>query len=179
MKQCMIQGTLACVLTLAACGPDDWRPASLLDGSPLRDSAVLEKGRKTYATYCVGCHGEKGDGNGPAARFLNPKPRDFRLGRIKYAAVASGEAPRDDDYNRIIAHGLSGTAMPSFALLGDRERLAVISYLKTFNPGWRQELPGGALAVGKDPWADDPRGGIEEGNKMYHGLAKCWTCHPR
>jgi len=166
------------VVLVVSCSGTDWGPAELGQGRTSQPLRQMQLGREVYATYCVGCHGEKGDGAGPAARFLNPKPRDLRLGRIKFATVASGEAPRDEDYNRIISNGLSGTAMPSFALLGDRERLAVISYIKTFNPGWQQELPGGALAIGKDPWADDPKGGIEKGKKLYHGLAKCWTCHP-
>lgn len=170
---------LGCVVLVVSCsGGTDWNPAELGEGHTSQSLRQMQLGREIYATYCVGCHGEKGDGVGPAARFLSPKPRDLRLGRIKFAAVASGEAPRDEDYNRIISHGLSGTAMPSFALLGDRERLAVISYIKTFNPEWKTAEPGGALAIGKDPWSDDPQGGIAEGKKIYHGLAKCWTCHP-
>ena len=41
-------------------------------------------GERTYATYCIGCHGEKGLGDGPAAEFLNPKPRNFVNGQFKY-----------------------------------------------------------------------------------------------
>src|SRR5262250_543949 len=85
-------------------GMDTWGPDQLGGGQTSPQIRQLELGRTVYATYCVGCHGERGDGAGPAARFLNPKPRDFRVGRIKFAAVASGEAPRDDDYNRIISH---------------------------------------------------------------------------
>ncbi len=35
------------------------------------------KGAGPYKTYCMSCHGEKGDGTGPAAAALNPKPRNF------------------------------------------------------------------------------------------------------
>lgn len=35
------------------------------------------KGAAPYKTYCMSCHGEKGDGTGPAAAALNPKPRNF------------------------------------------------------------------------------------------------------
>ncbi|MCC6157127.1 MAG: cytochrome c [Deltaproteobacteria bacterium] len=35
------------------------------------------KGAAPYKTYCMSCHGEKGDGAGPAAAALNPKPRNF------------------------------------------------------------------------------------------------------
>lgn len=34
-------------------------------------------GKKVYTQYCVSCHGATGQGNGPAAAALNPKPRDL------------------------------------------------------------------------------------------------------
>ncbi|MCC6159478.1 MAG: cytochrome c [Deltaproteobacteria bacterium] len=48
---------------------------------PVADAAGLlgdaAKGAAPYKTYCFSCHGEKGDGNGPAGAALNPKPRAF------------------------------------------------------------------------------------------------------
>lgn len=35
------------------------------------------KGETHYKAMCVACHGEKGDGNGPAGATLNPKPGSF------------------------------------------------------------------------------------------------------
>ncbi len=162
----------------AGCDNPDWSPDQLGDGHTSRTLRQAQLGRDVYATYCVGCHGEKGDGNGPAARFLDPKPRDFRLGRLKFAAVSSGEAPRDDDYLKTIKHGLSGTAMPSFALLSEQERFAVVAYIRSFVDPAKRERPGAALALGADPWAGDPAAGIAEGKKVYHAFAKCWSCHP-
>jgi len=34
-------------------------------------------GRKFYLANCATCHGDKGDGKGPRAYFINPKPRNF------------------------------------------------------------------------------------------------------
>lgn len=165
-------------LLLAGCERTDWGPAALGGGDTSSTRRQLELGREVYATYCVGCHGETGDGNGPAARFLDPKPRDFRIGRLKFGSVASGEAPRDEDYLRVVRHGLSGTAMPSFALLSEQERAAVVAYLREFVAPAQREAPGAALAVGKDPWVDNPARGVAEGKKVYHAFAKCWACHP-
>lgn len=165
-------------LLVSGCAGEDWGPDQLGEG---RTSAPLRKaelGRQVYALYCAGCHGDTGDGNGPAARFLDPRPRDFRLGRLKFAAVSSGEAPRDEDYLRVIGHGLAGTAMPSFALLTEQERAAVVAYLKGFVADENREEPGAAPSPGKDPWASDVKGGIEEGRKTYHVVAQCWACHP-
>jgi mono/diheme cytochrome c family protein len=37
----------------------------------------LARGEKVYQDYCLGCHGPVGDGNGPAASHLNPRPLNF------------------------------------------------------------------------------------------------------
>ena len=36
-----------------------------------------------YRRYCVGCHGELGDGNGENFPWVDPKPRNFQLGVFK------------------------------------------------------------------------------------------------
>src|SRR6185312_5151885 len=41
--------------------------------------ASLARGQFVYQQECIWCHGEVGDGNGPAARYLNPKPFNFTL----------------------------------------------------------------------------------------------------
>ena len=46
-------------------------------------------GPQLYIHYCAACHGEDGDGQGPAARFLYPKPRDFRAGVFRMVTSAN------------------------------------------------------------------------------------------
>lgn len=167
---------LAAALVVAACGDDRWAPEELAYGQQ-RPEQGLELGKQVYADYCIGCHGEKGDGAGPAARFLDPKPRDFRLGRVKFAAVAAGSMPRDEDLLQTVTHGLHGTAMPEFRLLPLAERRAVVAYLKTFSAAWAK-APGAAIALGNDPWRKNPEAGRALGEQLYHGLASCWNCHP-
>src|SRR3989338_11069433 len=43
-----------------------------------------EAGKKVYEKKCAWCHGWTGAGDGPAADFLNPRPRDFTSGIYKY-----------------------------------------------------------------------------------------------
>ena len=166
----------AVLALLAGCSDEGWGPEQLGQGHTSSTVRQLSLGRDVYANYCVGCHGEKGDGNGPAARFFDPKPRDFRVGRIKFANVSSGEAPRDEDYVRIVTQGLAGTAMPSFALLSTQERAAVVAYVKTFSK--KKQSPGRPPPMGGDPFARDPARGIAAGKAAYHATAKCWSCHP-
>ncbi|MBL8491814.1 MAG: c-type cytochrome, partial [Rhodocyclaceae bacterium] len=57
------------------------------------------KGERFYMAKCATCHGAKGDGKGPRAYFINPKPRNFvELGSraafnrpVIYAATAMGK----------------------------------------------------------------------------------------
>lgn len=105
-------------------------------GAPrLRDSGVfeierLESGRAAYLTHCVGCHGSRGDGAGPAARHLAPRPRNFRKGLFKFTSTDAGARPRRPDLLRTITEGLVGSSMPEFRLLPEATRLDLVEYVR-------------------------------------------------
>lgn len=58
----------------------------------------LRRGGAFYLANCATCHGARGDGAGPRAYFINPKPRNFledgtraRFNRtVLYAAISEG-----------------------------------------------------------------------------------------
>src|SRR5690606_6298502 len=77
---------------------------------------VLDRGEAVFLRTCAPCHGETGDGRGPAARGLWPPPRDLTEARFKYAGVAERELPTDEALARTIRDGLAGTAMRGWAL---------------------------------------------------------------
>ena len=101
----------------------------------------LENGRDVYTHFCRPCHGDAGDGKGPAAAGLRPPPRDLRLGVYKFAAVAAGQLPRDTDFVRTLRHGLHGTAMLAWDVPA-AELDDLIQYVKAFAPRWQKERPG-------------------------------------
>jgi mono/diheme cytochrome c family protein len=88
------------------------------------------KGEGLYRQHCVHCHGITGNGRGPTAAFLNPYPRDFTRGVFKFTSTPIGYKPTHDDLLRILDNGIAGTAMPSFRLLSEGEREALIDYVK-------------------------------------------------
>jgi mono/diheme cytochrome c family protein len=47
-------------------------------GSIWTNPTILAQGHILYAQHCLACHGERGDGQGPAAPDLPLKPPDFR-----------------------------------------------------------------------------------------------------
>lgn len=48
-----------------------------LADAPFELKGEAAKGEAQFKTFCVSCHGEKGDGNGPASAALTPKPTNF------------------------------------------------------------------------------------------------------
>ena len=157
--------------------PPTFTAAVTLGGRSVAPGA-LEHGREVYTHFCRPCHGDAGDGKGPAAAGLRPPPRDLRLGVYKFAAVAAGQLPRDADFVRTLRHGLHGTAMLSWDV-PDAEVDDLIQYVKAFAPRWRTDQPGEAIVATSDPWADREAEGIDRGRRVYHGLAQCATaCHP-
>ena len=85
------------------------------DPLPVTEGNLL-RGKIVFLERCVGCHGLKGDGKGPGARFLSPPPADFTS---KDDACCGGDTGPGDFYYRIL-RGWPGTAMENFG-----ERLSV------------------------------------------------------
>ncbi|MDB5341196.1 MAG: cytochrome c [Planctomycetaceae bacterium] len=90
----------------------------------------LVEGRNLYMRHCLHCHGVSGDGNGPTAPYLNPRPRDYRRGEFKFTSTAVGVKARRDDIHLVLQNGIPGTSMPSFALLKANELTALVEYVR-------------------------------------------------
>lgn len=143
----------------------------------LRKAELIERGRLAYMTYCVGCHGVEGDGNGPAAPFLDPRPRDFTSGVYKFRTTPSGALPTDADLHRVITQGVLGTSMPSWQLLPENQRVALIAFLKTLSEEWESEYnyeP--ALPMPGAPEYVLSGSSITRGEELY-GTMGCNQCH--
>lgn len=151
-----------------------------------RSEEWIEYGKNVYQRRCLGCHGEAGDGNGPAAAFIpNDRPRDFTLAVFKFRLTPSGSLPTDGDLLRTLTRGLRGTAMPTWHNLPEKDRLAVIQYIKyelaadrsdPQNPYFYfvEEPPEAPIYIGLPP---PPSEMIVARGKQVWGEAKCWECH--
>ena len=86
--------------------------------------ASIQRGKEIYEKKCTLCHGDKGDGKGPASAGLNPKPTNFK--------DSHGEKMTDGEHFWKITTGRGG--MPSFAKdLTEEERWYVVNYINTFS----------------------------------------------
>jgi len=125
-----------------------------------------------YELKCVGCHGQKGDGKGPAAELLSPPPRDFTSGIYKIRTTA-GKAPSDQDLFRVITDGMPGTSMPSWAVLPEKERWNLVAYVKAFaadkfkEPTKKADLPKEVASSTES---------IKRGKEMFEAI-ECNKCH--
>lgn len=93
------------------------------------DAAKLMLGRSVYLKRCVQCHGVNGDGQGPTAASMSPKPRDYRRGVFKFTTTPYGYKPRREDLVRTVRKGIPGTSMPAFNLIPDKELQAAVDWV--------------------------------------------------
>jgi mono/diheme cytochrome c family protein len=166
------------VAALGGCKSAAFEDPMTLGGREV-SAATLNRGLLVYKKTCIGCHGESGDGNPGAAGDMVPPPRNLRLGVFKFVSVPKGELPTDADLERTIRDGLAGTAMAPLSGLSDEDLHAVVQYVKTFSPRWRRETPGEPIPIPDDPWTGERLARApDRGFEIYHGRARCWTCHP-
>lgn len=96
-----------------------------------------KNGAKLYAANCASCHGIKGDGNGLAAKGLDPQPTNF------LDEDGMGEVSPYQAYNTIKL-GVPGTAMLPFTNLKDTEFWDLAFYVKSI--AFKTEDPDSAKA---------------------------------
>ena len=133
------------------------------------------KAAKTdYRRYCVGCHGELGDGNGENFPWLDPKPRDFQLGIFKCRSTPTGTLPTDQDLFDTIARGLDRSNMPQWSTFTKQQRADLVAWVKHFSPRFATEKPGTPIQIPAEPEITADR--IKAGREVF-ARVQCWKCH--
>ncbi|MCW5899607.1 MAG: c-type cytochrome [Flavobacteriales bacterium] len=119
--------------------PDGYEQAGRELKSPVAmTEATVEKGKVIYGKFCQHCHGEKGQGDGPAVQRSNdkyPQPPAYDGAQLK-------ELPEGKMYHTL-THGKG--AMGSHASQLDKEeRWLVVQYVKYLQAGG--QMPGAMAA---------------------------------
>lgn len=100
--------------------PEEYR---LMERTPvLPDEASLARGNTLFAKHCAACHGEKGDGKGPAAAALPTPPANF------LDTGHSGMYNPGEKY-WIVGNGTGETGMPGFPQLPPKDRWHLVNYI--------------------------------------------------
>ena len=117
---------------------------------PLPATGDLARGKQLYRRDCAGCHGAQGQGDGPAAAGLHPRPasfleREYTLDRLSAA----------------LWNGVDGTAMPAWRDAPPQDLSALAQVVRGFYAP--QQEP----AIPKDV--------LDLGERVY--TAHCAQCH--
>ena len=117
---------LAGASTVIVRAADDWqapaRAARKKNPIPADDKSIAA-GKDVYAHQCRSCHGDRGKGDGPGSKDLNPKPRDLGAQNVAdqsdgalFWKITEGKKP-----------------MPSFEkTMTEEQRWQVVNYIRTY-----------------------------------------------
>ena len=98
------------------------------------------EGRKLYASYCATCHGEKGKGDGMAAKSLPAKPADHTNGAVMNQL-------NDKFLLDVISKGGSAVGKSSFmpswgGALDEKQIRDLVAFIRTLAvPAYKSETP--------------------------------------
>jgi mono/diheme cytochrome c family protein len=98
------------------------------------DPSTIAKGKEIYTAKCALCHGEKGDGKGPAAASLTPKPGDFTDKKMVAEMAGNYWMWRVSEGGLVEPFKSKKSAMPAWkGELSMNDRWAVIAYAHTLS----------------------------------------------
>ncbi len=160
--------------TVSPVRADEGAPSEPKKGQDTKGEVSVELGKTVYVKRCLGCHGEAGAGDGPAAERFKPRPRDFTRGLFKYKTTHHGSLPTDEDLFKVVSNGLPGTGMPAWAsLLKENEIRSAIQYVKTFAAQFASESP---QQITFGPEVKPSKESIEKGKDLFNKVG-CMMCH--
>jgi len=101
-----------------------WGLAFADDAVEISSQPDIDQGQEIYQAHCLECHGVQGDGDGPQATTLAPRP-----GNLVSAATSS---KTDDELFAAITNGVSGTSMEGWKdRLSLDDRRNVLAYVRS------------------------------------------------
>lgn len=146
--------------------------AAVLVPSVVHAQGSAEKGKVVYEKRCAVCHGVEGKGDGPGARLLDPKPRDFTRGIFKLRSTTT--LPTDSDLLRTITEGMPATSMRSWESVSEAQRPDLVAFIKSLSPRFTEERPGPPVQIPEPP----PRSNeLLALGREYYTEAGCVDCH--
>ena len=137
----------------------------------LADFATPSDPKEQYLALCARCHGEKGDGRGPTADNLVPRPREFDNAKF-FNWLPEARA------HKAIRDGVPGTAMPPFGeILSQEQAQALFAWIRAeFIRSERPARTKPRKLPEANPVAWTPES-AERGRVIFE--ARCYGCHGR
>ncbi len=113
-------------VTPSAAGEGPWVAPPEAKGikNPIAKAEGARAGRRSYQINCAPCHGPAGQGDGPAAAALTPRPRNL-----------TEPATQDQTDGELFWKITTGRApMPTWRHLSERERWSLVHYIRSLAP---------------------------------------------
>jgi len=88
--------------------------------------ASVERGWQVFLKRCIGCHGRLGDGKGPSAPEMLPRPRNLTNSHF----MKQVEDPR---IYESIYFGIVGTGMPPWDYLSEDQRWDLVNFVRSLS----------------------------------------------
>ncbi len=135
----MKRALLSCMVLFAGCegGARTFEAPLVLGGREIAPE-VLNRGEFVYMRQCRGCHGQRGQGDGPYAGSLPVRPTNLTTGEYPRVGATGGDLPSDEQLHGVLREGIEGTPMGAQGL-SPQELEEVTAYLKTLAPVWRRQ----------------------------------------
>lgn len=130
--------------------------------------AIPSTPAERYTALCARCHGEKGQGDGVIATYLDPRPRDltkvsFMQSKTRERLIAS------------VASGVPGTSMaPWGKVLGDGGAEALVDYVLGTVTKASSKPPANRVIPATNPVPASAES-VARGEAAF--LDRCWGCH--
>lgn len=127
-------------------------------------------GAEIYKTACERCHGEKGDGHGKIAIYLDPYPRDLTKAGFMNSKT-------EERFVESIKKGVAGTSMPAWGrVLNDSQVRAALDHVfATYTKEKRRPLKE-RKAPDQNPVAMSDES-VHRGEQLF--VQRCSGCHGR
>jgi len=109
---------------------------------PFPSSTDRARGLRLYARNCASCHGKNGDGNGPGAPGLHPRPENLVEHEYTPARIAA-----------VLWNGVPGTAMPAWRDFSVDDLASIALVVRDFHQG--NETPATSAPSAAQIYADN------------------------
>jgi mono/diheme cytochrome c family protein len=108
-------------------GQDVWHApeaSKAIENPYVGNVIAAQKGEAIYAKLCWTCHGKNGQGDGPAAANLRPKPKNFSSEDV--------QSQSDGELFWKLSNG-KGMMVPYKHSLNEEKRWQLINYIRTLS----------------------------------------------
>ena len=114
-----------------AVAENEFRQLTASRQKPLASTSTQLASSQSYLRHCAACHGDHGDGQGPASNHLFPPARNLKNDSFRLVSTVNKVASQQD-IEKVIRQGIPGTSMVGFNDLPNAEINEIVDQVIKF-----------------------------------------------